>query len=194
MFAGNDCRLLSATEDQFINRRMGTMSIDEHVSTWRMDAATPEQLDALAFQVLCCARRCSTKEHGRPWKDAWRTLTQDAANTRARLARHPSPQTHPGFFSKRSVGRPGHLDADLHLPLAFSLDLSGMPVREVYSGSYQPTLREDVIYRVSASRDGYTWLTHSLPTPIKVPTRTLRGLLSLGRMVAMPLSAVAKAA
>lgn len=194
MFAGKDCRLLSATEDQFINRRMGMMSVDEHVSMWRMDAATPEQLDALAFQMLCCARRCSSKEHGRPWKDAWRSLTQEAADTRARLARHPSRDSHPGFFSNRSAGRPGHLDNDLFLPLAFTLDLSGMTVREVYSGSYQPTLREDATYRVSASRDGFTWLTNGLPTPIKVPNATLRGLLGLGRMVAVPLSTVTKAA
>ena len=49
---GQYCRSLSTTQDQAIHRNMGTRSIDEFVAHMRHDAATPAQLEALAFQFL----------------------------------------------------------------------------------------------------------------------------------------------
>lgn len=194
MYHGSFCRLLSATEDQFIQRRIGSGTVADAITDWRLDAATPAQLDALAFQLRCCIDRSTDAFLSEPWIAGLADVERDAADARARLARHPSRTSHPGFFSNRSVGRPGLLDDDLFLPLAFELDLSGQRVPEVFSGSYQPTLREGVLYRTRGSRDGFTWLEWDLPTAIKVSNNTLRMLLNLGRIVARPLSAMQRAA
>ena len=190
MLSGDRCRYLSATEDQQIMKnRGGGVTLAEVVDDYRFDAATPEQLDALAFQLLCYQRRVNHRDDKRFWKKQ----REDGHGRRRGRARAPRRASEPGqpprFFSSRSVGKPGHLDCDLFLPLAFRLDLSGLPVAEVYTGCYSPTLREGVVYRPQASRLGETWLAHELPTAIKVRNNTLRGLLTMGRMVAAPLSA-----
>src|SRR3546814_11351049 len=77
-----------------------------------VDAASPEQFDALAFQFLCVARRIkrvSGPEYAKAWKTASTAAASAAAAARIRLAANPSRESHPGFFNHRSVGKPGHL-------------------------------------------------------------------------------------
>lgn len=184
----------STTQDQFLSRDMGSRDADEAIAHWTMDAATPEQLDGLAFQLLCNARRCKTAgipSAARRWKAGWRDVRALADEARARLAANPSRASHPGFWNKRSVGRPGHLDGDLFLPLVARLDL-GRP--SVFTTSYAPHLLDGATYRIgSAHRQGRTY---AFFTPVDggdgilVPTHLARGLQDLGRLVALPLSAV----
>src|SRR3546814_11884961 len=116
MFEGNHCRYFSASADQQIQRSVGSRSIDEFFFDMMVDAASPEQFDALAFQFLCVARRIkrvSGPEYAKAWKTASKAAASAAAAARIRLAANPGRESHPGFFNHRSVGKPGHLDCDL---------------------------------------------------------------------------------
>src|SRR3546814_16199027 len=91
-----------------------------------VDAASPEQFDALAFQFLCVARRIkrvSGPEYAKAWKTASKAAASAAAAARIRLAANPSRESHPGFFNHRSVGKPGHLDCDLFFHHVAKFDL-----------------------------------------------------------------------
>lgn len=194
MFNAHFARRFSTTQDQFLTREMGSRDLDESVSHWTLDAATPEQLDGLAFQLLCNGRRCKTsgvKDAGTRWKKASRAVAVLAAEARARLERNPSRDTHPGFWNNRSIGRPGHLDGDLFLPLVARTDL-GRP--SVFTTSYAPELIDGKVYTIrSAEQHGRTY---AFFTPVDggrgmlVPTHLARGLQDMGRLIALPLSAV----
>ncbi|QAY80371.1 hypothetical protein [Sphingosinicella sp. BN140058] len=185
MFEGRHCRYLSTTEDKQLHRQMGTRHLDEFIPAYVNDAASPEQLDALAFQLLCVARRCKTagiKDTSRRWKQAWRDVSAEAASARARLANHPTQASAPHLFNKRTVGKPGHLDSDLRLPIFARLELGrdSIPV-----GIYEPDLRDGVTYAIGGSRSGKTWLTPAdgAIRTSAVPTGMLRGLQQLGRLI-----------
>lgn len=191
MFEGRHCRYLS--DGRTLGQHMGTMGLDEFVDHMRLDASCPEDLDRLADAVIEQKRRVTHKESRARWKDAWRTVRADADAARARLAANPSRTSHPGFFSDRSVGRPGLLDCDLFLPLVFRLDLTGFVRDQVYTGCYSAPLEHDRVYRLGATRSGEAWLEPVDGSPVKVAASTLRGLLNLGRLVALPLSAAPRA-
>jgi len=194
MYNAHFARRFSATEDQFLTRDMGSRGLDEAVAHWTMDAATPDQLDALAFQLLCNGRRCKTvgiKEAAAAWKKASKDVATLAAEARARVAANPTRETHPGFWSNRSIGRPGCLDSDLFLPLVARVDL-GRPT--VFTTSYAPELVDGTVYSIrSAEQHGRT---HAFFIPVTggqgmfVPTHLARGLQNMGRLIALPLSAV----
>jgi hypothetical protein len=194
MYNAHFARRLSATEDQFLTRDMGSRDLDEAVDHWIMDASTPEQLDALAFQLLCNGRRCRTSgitSAAAAWKKASKAVATLAAEARARIAANPTRETHPGFWSNRSIGRPGCLDSDLFLPLVARVDL-GRPT--VFTTSYAPELIDGTVYAIrSAQQHGRTYAYF---TPVDgsqgmfVPTHLARGLQNMGRLVALPLSAV----
>lgn len=194
MFEGRHCRYLSLTQDNMIGRSMGSMDAETWVTDMRFDAAKPEHLRALAQQILFQARRVTVKEYRRRWKDLWRVVVADAEAAEARLAANPSPATHPGFFSNRSVGRPGMLWDDLHLPYVFRLDLTGMVRDSVTVGCYEPPLRHDAVYRTGGYRDGRVHLHPTSGLGPAIPCEMMRGLLNLGRLVALPLSAMPRAA
>src|SRR3546814_4842025 len=89
MFEGNHCRYFSASADQQIQRSVGSRSIDEFFFDMMVDAASPEQFDALAFQFLCVARRIkrvSGPEYAKAWKTASKAAASAAADARIRLA------------------------------------------------------------------------------------------------------------
>lgn len=192
MHTGRHCRTLSKTADQQIGRTMGNRSIDEFTADMANDAANPDQLDALAFQLLCAARSCRIRgvpEFARRWKEASRRVSTLTCQARARLAAIPTRQTHPGFFDRRSAGRPGCLDCDLFLPFAFRLHL-GQPA--LAHATYEPELVDGAVYRVRGGRDLKTWLEpvdggRTFP----VANSLLRGLTTMGLIEALPLSAVA---
>lgn len=187
MFGTNRCRHLSATIDQTIERQLGSLSLDDAITHWICDAGSPEQFDALAFQFLCTARRMKTKglkAGAAKWKAAWRRATEMAAQARARIAALPDRATAPALFNHRSAGRPGCLDADLFLPHAFRIDMTGAVRPTVYTGSYSPPLAEGKIYDVHGSRLGETWITpRGSQHPFKMRNDTLRSLRDLGRLV-----------
>lgn len=192
MFEGRFCSVLSATADQQLQRQMGTRTIEDCIATWHSDAASPQQLDALAFQLLCLARRvkaCRFADRAKIWKKASIAATNEASAARARISSQPNRETHPGFFNNRSVGKPQHLDCDLFLPLVARFDL-GMP--RLSAGMYEPDIQDGEIYSIGKSRDGKTWLTPADQAlrAFPVDNRTLRGLQDLGRLVALPLSAI----
>ncbi len=202
MFEGSRCSYLSASVDQHLQRSVGTRSLEEFFQDMLADAASPEQLDALAFQFLCVARRikgikgCTSATL---WKEASKTAAAAATAARDRLAANPSRESHPGFFNHRSVGKPGCLDSDLFLPFVVQFNL-GIP--KLSAGIYEPDIEDGAIYTIStvyspsASRDGKTWITPVDPGKRAFPVRnaTLRGLQNLGRLVALPLKAAKKAA
>lgn len=194
MFNGSFARRFSTTQDQFLTREMGNFDLDEAVAHWTMDAATPDQLDGLAFQLLCNGRRCRTlglKDAGARWKKASKATALLATEARARIATNPSRDTHPGFWDKRSIGRPGCLDSDLFLPLVARVDL-GRPTMHVQS--YSPELIDGAVYAIrGAQQHGRTYAFFSSVeegTGIFVPTHLARGLQNMGRLVALPLSAI----
>ena len=196
MFEGNHCRYLSASTDQQFQRSVGTRTVEDFFHDMLMDAASPEQLDALSFQFLCVARRIKglvPSEASKKWKTASKTAAGAAAAARERLAANPSRENHPGFFNHRSVGKPGHLDADLFLPLIARFDL-GIP--KLSAGIYEPDIEDGQTYSIGDSRDGKTWLTPAVAGKRAFPVRnaTLRGLQNLGRIAALPLHAIRKAA
>ena len=198
MFGSGRCRYLSTTEDQNIQRQMGSLSVDEAIEHWIGDAANPSHLDALAFQFLCVARRCKTKglkEGAKKWKTAWRRVGEMAASARARVAALPTRASDPALFNHRSVGKPGCLDADLFLPHSFSIDMTGCTRTSVYTGSYSPPLTENEIYDVHGSRLGETWITiRGSEHSFKMSNNTLRALQDLGRLVPVARTAMARAA
>lgn len=190
MIRGHLCRHLSMTEDNHIGRLMGNRDLEEFVQTMVFDAANPKQLHALAHQILLQARRVRIKEFRRRWKDAWRDVRKQAEDAEARLAANPSRTTHPGFFSNRSVGRPGTLWDDIFLPLAFRLDLSGYRRETLFTGSYSTPLPNGTLCRTGGARNGEVVLTTAEGRQVKVAAEDLRCLQNLGRLVAVPLSAM----
>lgn len=190
MIRGRYCRNLSTTRDDNIGRLMGNRDLDEFLYVMVHDAADPQQLRALAHQLLMQARRISIKEYRRRWKDAWREVLKQAEEAETRLATNPSRLTHPGFYSNRSVGRPGTLWDDLYLPLVFRLDLSGYGREGLFTGSYSDPLPNGTICRTGVLRSGDIHLTTDGGRHVKVNVEDLRCLQDLGRLVAMPLSAM----
>lgn len=191
------CRDLSTKQDQFISRRMGNMSIEEFASHYEHGAANPEELDALAFQLLCCGRRCKTagfKPSAARWKKESVRIAASAAAARARVAAAPSRETHPGFWSNRSIGRPGCLDGDLFLPLVAKLDLGG-PTMHV--GGYVAELVDGMIYTITPTIEHAIAKAYFKPADgspgSKVPAKTARHLMAMGRLVALPLSSITPA-
>src|SRR3546814_17478986 len=69
-------------------------------------------------------------------------------------------------------------------------------IKKLSAGIYEPDIENGAIYTIGASRDGKTWLTPAEPGKRAFPVRnaTLRGLQDLGRIVALPLHAIRKAA
>ncbi|MFZ3482001.1 hypothetical protein [Sphingomonas sp. 3-13AW] len=186
MFEGHFCRRLSAKNDQNLQREMGAMSRAAFIEHWLKDAANPDQIDALAFQLLCLARRCKTSgipSAAKEWKAGWQRLTAIAAAARERIASLPSRTSSPELFNPRSVGKPGCLDSDLFLPLSARLNLAGSGYEQVPVGVYEAPLVDGATYDIGRSRLGYTWVTRrGTGTVSKVPNCTLRGLYSLGRL------------
>jgi hypothetical protein len=186
MFEGSFCRSLSATQDQQLQRRMGNMSRDETIEHWLRDAASPDQIEALAFQLLCIARRCKTAgihPAAREWKAAWKRLNEMAARARARVAELPTRTSAPELYNRRSVGKPGCLDSDLFLPLSARLNLAGSGYEQIPVGVYEAPLLDGATYDIGGSRLGYTWVTRrGTDRASKVPNCTLRGLQALGRL------------
>lgn len=196
MFEGNRCSVLSTTVDQQLQRSVGTRSLEEFFDDMLCDAASPEQFDALAFQLLCVARRIKGRvgaDISKKWKVASKTAADAAAAARARLEINPSRESHPGFFNRRSVGRPQCLDSDLFLPMVARFDL-GIP--KLSAGIYEPDIEDGGVYTIGASRLGQTWIKPVDAGKREFPVRnaTLRGLQNLGRIVALPLHAVRQAA
>jgi hypothetical protein len=201
MFEGRFCSYMSDKTDQFISRQVGMRSPKEFIADYRADAASPAQLDALAFQFLCVARRIKAIGKGtisgtvqsKIWKDGWEATVKDAAEARARLEAQPNRETHPGFFNHRSVGKPGHLDSDLYFPHVARFDLG---VEKISAGIYEPDIINGAVYTIGGSRDGKTWITpvDGNGREFPVQNKVLRGLQNLGRIVALPLSAAKKAA
>jgi hypothetical protein len=198
MYQGQYCRWMSSTQDDQIQRSMGSRDIDEFVAHMEMDASGPDQLDALAHQLLCCARRCKTagfKPQAKEWKTASIDVAEKAAQARARLAANPSRETHPGFWDKRSIGRPKCLDSDLFLPLLARLDL-GRPTMHV--ASYTPELVDGATYRLRpAQQNGramVAFMREDGAQAILAAPSLARGLQAMGRLVALPLSALKMAA
>jgi len=195
MFEGNHCRYLKVGQDNQLYGMMGNRTIEELAEDFMFDAGTPEQLDALAYQMDLCATRCRSRdfhEAGDRWRDAASEARVAAAEARARLAALPSRATHPGFYDKRSATPPGHLDSDLFMPLAVRLHLG----RETMAHAiYEPELRDGMVYSVGPTRLGYTFLTPADGgRAFKLKTGILRGLMAMGRTEAVPLSALRKAA
>lgn len=196
MFEGNHTRYLSSTVDQNIQRSLGTRTLEEFVADMLFDASSPEQLEGLSFQLLCAARRIKgsgSRDIAKRWKASSVAAASAAAAARARLAIIPNRESHPGFYNRRSVGKPQHLDCDLFLPLVAQFDL-GIP--KISAGIYEPDIEDGAVYEIGASRDGKTWLTPIEPGKKAFPVRNamLRGLQNLGRIVALPLSAAKIAA
>ncbi len=196
MFEGNRCSVLSSSVDQNLQRSVGTRTIEEFFDDMLRDAASPEQFDALSFQLLCVARRIKGAvgaDIAKRWKAASKTAAGAATAARQRLEANPSRETHPGFFNHRSVGKPGHLDSDLFLPLVAQFNL-GIP--KLSAGIYEPDIEDGGIYSIGVSKLGNTWITPAEAGKRAFPVRnaTLRGLQNLGRIVALPLSAIRQAA
>lgn len=194
MFEGNLCRYLSTTQDSEIGKN-STMSIEDLAEHLMHDAASPEQLDAVAYQFDLRGDRCRDRGHG-DWEARWRDVATEArtaaAEARERLGAMPSRTTHPGFYDNRPATRPGLLDSDLFMPLAMRLHLG----RETMAHAcYEPDLRDGMVYSVGPTKLGYTYLTPSDGgRAFKLKTAILRGLMAMGRTEAVPLSALRKAA
>lgn len=195
MFEANNCRYLSATEDNNVQRMLGTRSVEEFAAHMTCDAATPEQLDTLAIQFDYCAGRCRASgldKAGSSWRKARNQARKLAQEARDRLARFPSRETHPGFYNNRPAARPGLLDSDLILPLVMKLHLDHETLGHAL---YEPPLENNEIYSVGPSKLGYTWLTSASDKyAIKIKTSILRGLIARGHVEAVPLSAAQQAA
>lgn len=199
MYNAHFARRFSATEDQFLTRDMGSRDLEEAVAHWTMDAATPDQLDALAFQLLCNGRRCRTmgiKEAASAWKKASRAVALLATEARTRVAANPTRETHPGFWNNRSIGRPGCLDSDLFLPLVARVDL-GRPTMHV--ASYTTQMVDGRVYTIRPSIQNARACAYFSPVDradigMFVPSHLARGLQDMGRLIALPLSAIPKLA
>lgn len=197
MFEGNLSRRLSVKEDMHINR-MSNQPIDALIDHFILDAASPEQLDGVAFQLLCCARRART--HGsakvaRTYKDGWRLATDMAAKARARLAEMPTRESAPELFNPRSVGRPGCLDSDLFLPFSVRVNLAGLPIEQVVTGCYSAPLQDGAVYDIGRGRFDRIWLTRrSTGHCSDMAIRKLRGLRDLGRLIPVEREAARQAA
>jgi len=197
MFQGSLCRTLSTTQDMHINRR-SSQPIDDFIDHWIHDAANPDQLDAVAFQLLCCARRCRTNGAHKPartYKDGWRLATDMAAKARARLAEMPTRESSPHLYNSRSVGKPGCLDSDLFLPFAVRVNLAGLGVEQVATGCYSAPLLDGATYDIGGSRFTKIWVTRrGTGHASEMTIRLLRGLRDMGRLVPVEREASLKAA
>ena len=191
MFEGRHCRYLS--DGRSLGQHMGTRGIEEFLDHMLLDASCPEDLDRLADAVIAQKRLVTHKESRARLKAAWRAVRAEADAARARLAANPSRTSHPGFFSDRSVGRPGMLDCDLFLPLVFRLDLTGFVGDRVHTGCYSAPLEHGRVHRLGATKSGEAWVEPLDGSAVKVAASTLRGLMNLGRLVALPLSAAPRA-
>ena len=189
MFHGSLCHYISPTEDQWIGRNMGSMTLEEYAEHLMTDATRPEHLDAIAFQFLCMQRRLKTMglaEGSARWK-AQRIVAETlAAEARARLAEVPNTDTHPGFFDRRSATPPGMLHCDMHLPFAFSVDL-GQPTMS--TGIYEPVMVNGETYKVVGCRNLKAVIEPaSGGRALSLDLRTFQALTRLGRIRAVPLS------
>lgn len=197
MFEGHLSRRLSVKQDMHINR-MSSQPIDAMIDHFILDAASPEQLDAVAFQLLCCARRC--KPHGsskmaRTYKDGWRLATDMAAKARARLGELPTRESDPHLFNPRSVGKPGCLDSDLFLPFSARVNLAGLPIEQVVTGCYSAPLVDGATYDIGGGRFGKIWVTRrGTGHASEMAVQKLRGLRDLGRLVPVEREAARQAA
>jgi hypothetical protein len=195
MFDGRYARYLVRRTPETVRELLGNRSLDDFVEDMRFDAANLEQIEAVAAAILDRKQHISHKPTAAAWKKAWRVVKADADAMRERLAAVPNRETHPGFFDNRTVGRPGQLYDDLHLPLVARLDLSGLVTGKLGTGCYSDPLHHDRVYRLQGTRDLKVRFTpEEGGLGVLMDANVVRGLLSTGRLVAMPLSALRMAA
>lgn len=195
MFQGNQTRYLVRRTPETIREMLGYRTVDEYVEDMRFDAGNLEQIEALAAAILERKQRITHKPTAAVWKKAWRLVKSDADAMRERIEKVPNRTTHPGFFDNRTVGRPGQLYDDLHIPLVARLDLTGTPTGLLGTGCYSPSLRHDVVYRLQAMRDlKVRFAPDEGGLGSLVDAGVVRGLLATGRLVALPLSTLRMAA
>lgn len=175
MFTGKFLKTFSCSDDQTIERLVGDWGMEEFVGASLLDAATPEQLDALAFQLRTAAPRQKDMD---AWLAQAAAVEQEAASVRERTAAILSYADKPELF----VRVPSEEADAQYLPRYVQFDL-GRPLLAL--GFTSDYIWDGAHYRLSPLESGFTEITPMKEgaSEFRVPTNRLIGLQSLGRLV-----------